>query len=172
MAKSKFTKEFRAKAIKVIQERNPNWNKDFFAEMDIAEATWYDYLKKNIEFSEEVKKAENYWREHTLKKAAQNSLMELVTGKMVEEPEVVKEYVNDGTDKAAKLVVKSIKVKKKWIAPNTAAVIFALSNVDSDNFKNRQQTDSNVTGNLNANFKISVIDSTTPLANSEDDIKD
>lgn len=172
MAKSKFTKEFRAKAIKVIQERNPNWNKGFFAEIDISERAWYEYLKRDMQFMQDVKEAERYWREHTLKKAAQNSLMELVTGKMVEESEVIKEYVNDGTDKAAKLVVKSIKVKKKWIAPNTAAVIFALSNVDSDNFKNRQQTNSNVTGNLNANFKISVIDSPTPLANSEDDIKE
>jgi predicted CopG family antitoxin len=94
----------------------------------IVESTYYEWKATKEEFSEAIKKAEKK-RMEKLAVAARNSLMKLVCGY-----EVINTKIKKGKD--SKVIEEVIETKN--IEPNTAAVIFALTNSDPDNFKNKQ----------------------------------
>lgn len=102
----------------------------------IVESTFYEWKATKEEFSEAIKKAEKK-RMEKLAVAARNSLMKLVCGF-----EVVNTKVKKGKDNK---VIEEI-TETKNIEPNTAAVIFALTNSDPDNFKNKQFNVNNEVG--------------------------
>ena len=103
----------------------------------IVESTFYEWKATKEEFSEAIKKAEKK-RMNKLAIAARNSLMRLVCGFEVVHTKIKK--VKDGK------VIEEV-IETKNIEPNTGAVIFALTNADSENFKNKQFNINNEIGN-------------------------
>jgi hypothetical protein len=100
--------------------------------------TFYEWKKKDKSFVKRIEEADEK-RLNLFKKSARSGLLTLLNGKEYEE--VTTEYVdkkvgknNDGTDAYAPRI-KSMKKTKKFILPNPTSVIFALKNLDPDNFK-------------------------------------
>ena len=108
--------------------------------VDINEATYYEWLKKDIKFNKVIKQAKEEARAQ-LAALAKNSLRKLIEGYEGEES---KEKLKYNTDTKEYYVVEKEKTTKVF-RPDTTAVIFALTNVDSENFKNRQQQSVEVT---------------------------
>jgi len=104
------------------------------AMVGISERCYYDWQANNAEFADAIKKARDQFDE-TLIKEAKESLRKLVSGYEVEETKVV--Y----TDANGKPKIKEKTSVKKHFQPNTAAVIFTLTNKASDEYKNRQNTE-------------------------------
>lgn len=108
---------------------------DTCKKVGLSETQFYVWKKNKPQFAEEVKKAEAS-RLVSFKEMATSGLAKLLD--IHEFEEVSTEYENDNEGKP--LIKKQKRVKKK-IMPNPAAVIFALTNLDPDNWKNRQHTD-------------------------------
>lgn len=114
----------------------------------IAECTYYDWVNKKPEFSENIKKAKDDFNELIVVEA-RRSLIKLVKGYTVKEERVVilhrkrkgedEDYEQEGT-------VKERTVTDKHFQPNPASVFFTLTNRDPDNWKNKM--DNNVTGDI------------------------
>jgi hypothetical protein len=100
--------------------------------------TYYDWYNNKTEFSENIKKAKGEFDDY-IANEARKSLVKLIKGYDIDETKTV--YVNDITGKPK---IKEKTTVKKHFQPNTGAVIFALTNRDSENWKNRQNTE--VTG--------------------------
>lgn len=100
----------------------------------ISEETFYAWKKGKPEFSESLKKAydEKYAR---IAGMAIGGLKKLLGGHRYEE--VIKELKK--TEDGDEMV--EVKRTTKEVMPNATAVIFALKNKDSDNFKDKQQID-------------------------------
>ncbi|WP_293925442.1 helix-turn-helix domain-containing protein [Sphingobacterium sp. UBA6320] len=101
----------------------------------LSETQFYKWKKDKADFAEAIKKAESS-RLVSFKEMATSGLAKLLD--VHEYEEVSTEYEND---KEGKPVIKRQKRVKKKIMPNPTAVIFTLTNLDSENWKNRQQTD-------------------------------
>jgi hypothetical protein len=110
------------------------------AAVGITEKTFYEWQATKREFSEAVKRAREKYDKFILVEA-EKSLVKLVRGYTVEEKKTVYSRVKnkDGSDEKAK--VKEHTVTEKYFQPNTAAVIFALTNRDGEKWKNRQYTE-------------------------------
>jgi hypothetical protein len=134
----------------------------------IAEATFYDWQKKKIEFSEEIKKAKDKYNEMIVIEA-KNSLRKKVMGYDVEESQTV--WIDSkNKDGETKPKIKEKKIIKKHIQPDTVAIIFTLTNKDPENWKNKQSTEINGELKTNADpINISIIN-TDQLPKSEDDV--
>lgn len=124
------------------------------AKAGIHEDTYYEWIKVHPEFSEAVKRAQ---AEHKQKEfgeildSAKKSLKILVEG--TEYDEVETEY---GTDKNGNVYIKHQKTKKKKILPNPTSVIFALTNRDPENWKNRYSTEQDVKVRGDTETKVSL----------------
>lgn len=111
----------------------------------ISEATFARWREKYEDFEKAIKRAEqeyNDWYTNDLVRDCKKSLKMLITG--TEITETTTEYVSD---KDGNPTIKHQRVVTKMIMPNATAIIFALTNRDPDNWKNRQTTD------VNANVK-------------------
>lgn len=99
----------------------------------ISEATYYLWQAEKIEFLEAIKKAQEK-RLEVFRQAARSGLLVLLNGKEFEE--ITTEYIEGKPDAQgnSKPKIKGIKKVKKFIAPNPTSVIFALKNLDDDNF--------------------------------------
>lgn len=93
---------------------------------------WFNDEKSD--FSDAIKKAKNDFL-NSIAVEAQKSLLKKVKGYEVEETKTV--Y----SDNNGKPKIKERTVTKKHIAPDTAALIYTLSNVDPANWKNRQSAE-------------------------------
>lgn len=105
-----------------------------FTKAHIAQSTFYNHLKTDVEFMERVKKAEKEFNEYfdaNIVSISKRSLVELISG--YEYDEITTETI---PDKNGKKIIKTKKVHKK-AAPNTTAVIFALCNRDPEHWQNR-----------------------------------
>lgn len=112
---------------------------DVCKQVGISETTFYEWKESKKEFSEALKKAEEQ-RLSQFKDMARSGLAKILD--VYEYEEVHTEYKTD--DKGAQ-VIKSKKVVTKKVMPNSTAVIFALCNRDSENFKNIQKVNMDVT---------------------------
>jgi hypothetical protein len=107
----------------------------------IAECTYYDWINKKPEFSENIKRAKDDFNVLIVAKASR-SLVKLVEGYTVKEERTVTVFKGKKNDFGDDIgTVKEHTVIDKHIQPNVAATIFALVNRDSDNWKNRQSTE-------------------------------
>lgn len=110
-------------------------------QVGISESTYHEWKASKPEFSEAIKKAKSAFLE-LLSVEAKKSLMKKVKGYEVEETKTV--YVDSGRKnedgKSIPKVKEQTKVMKH-IQPDTAAIIFTLTNTDPDNWKNRQTSD-------------------------------
>ena len=133
----------------------------------ISKSTFYEWLESYPDFSDSLKKARKEFRE-TIVQTLEQSLWKRAAGYEIEESK--NEYITlkDGS----KVLVKSSKITKHF-PPDTGALIFALTNLDPENWKNRQDNRLSVDDGISG-FKISVVhkEGTPPIANSEDDIAD
>lgn len=101
----------------------------------IGDSTFHDWIKAKPEFSECIKKAKEEFQA-TITGKLEATLWKRAMGYEVTETET--EYVSDvdGNPK-----IKSQKSKVKHIQPDTGALIFALTNVSPDKWKNRQRVE-------------------------------
>jgi transposase-like protein len=114
--------------------------------VNISETIFYRWKEEKVEFVESLKKAEEIRNKFFLQEA-KKSLLKKIQGYTVQEKHTtyinVKEVGPDGkpTDKPR---IKEQKIVDKHFQPDTAAIIFTLTNQDPDNWRNRQNTE--VTG--------------------------
>lgn len=133
----------------------------------ISKSTFYEWLESYPDFSDSLKKARKEFRE-TIVQTLEQSLWKRAAGYEVEEVKNEYRTLKDGS----KVLVKSSKITKHF-PPDTGALIFALTNLDPENWKNKQDNRLSVDDGISG-FKISVVhkEGTPPIANSEDDIAD
>lgn len=133
----------------------------------ISKETFYTWINDKPDFSDSLKKARKEFRE-TIVQTLEQSLWKRAAGYEVEEVKNEYRTLKDGS----KVLVKSSKITKHF-PPDTGALIFALTNLDPENWKNKQDNRLSVDESVGG-FKISVVhrDGTPPIANSEDDIAD
>ena len=133
----------------------------------ISKSTFYEWLESYPDFSGSLKKARKEFRE-TIVQTLEQSLWKRAAGYEIEESKNEYRTLKDGS----KVLVKSSKITKHF-PPDTGALIFALTNLDPENWKNRQDNRLSVDDGISG-FKISVVhkEGTPPIANSEDDIAD
>lgn len=127
----------------------------------VSESQYYEWLNIKPEFSEAVKTAkEQYaeWERNQLLADAKKSLMTLINGMDYEE--VTTEYE---PDRHGEPKIKKQTRKSKKIPPSAAAIIFALTNRDPDNWKNRLAQD--ISGKVETATKTDV-----SLSNIPDDL--
>lgn len=115
-------------------------------QVSINQDTYYDWLKNKPEFSDAIKKAKGEFDDFLISEA-KKSLVKKIRGYSVQEKKTVTADTGKTTDEGKPIVkVKEHSVVEKHIQPDTAAIIFTLCNRDSDNWKNRQDT--NITGEM------------------------
>lgn len=133
----------------------------------ISKSTFYEWLESYPDFSDSLKKARKEFRE-TIVQTLEQSLWKRAAGYEIEESKNEYRTLKDGS----KVLVKSSKITKHF-PPDTGALIFALTNLDPENWKNKQDNRLSVDEGISG-FKISVVhkEGTPPIANSEDDIAD
>lgn len=133
----------------------------------ISKETFYTWINDKPDFSDSLKKARKEFRE-TIVQTLEQSLWKRAAGYEIEESKNEYRTLKDGS----KVLVKSSKITKHF-TPDTGALIFALTNLDPENWKNRQDNRLSVDDGISG-FKISVVhkEGTPPIANSEDDIAD
>lgn len=133
----------------------------------ISKETFYTWINDKPDFSDSLKKARKEFRE-TIVQTLEQSLWKRAAGYEVEEVKNEYRTLKDGS----KVLVKSSKTTKHF-PPDTGALIFALTNLDPENWKNRQDNRLSVDESVGG-FKISVVhkEGTPPIANSEDEIAD
>lgn len=108
---------------------------DTCIKVGISEATFHHWRNTKLEFSEALKGAE-YKRLESFKNMALSGLAKILD--VYEYEEVHTDYENDKTGKPK---VKGQKRVKKFTMPNTAAIIFTLTNRDSQDWQNKQNVD-------------------------------
>lgn len=110
----------------------------------ISRRIFYYWREQNPEFDQDVRDAEDA-RMQDLVKVAKRSLRRKVEGYTVDETQVLsipsKEKDANGKPKP---VIKEQRTTHRHVAPDTAAIIFTLTNGDPDNWRNRQTNE--VTG--------------------------
>lgn len=102
----------------------------------ISEETFYKWYRNNIEFSELVKIAKEEGRDARLERL-EASLYQRATG--YEAKETRTEYGTSPVD-GKPIVVKKV-VTTKNVAADTGALVFALTNVAPDKWKNKLNTE-------------------------------
>lgn len=123
--------------------------KDAFTAARVGKTAFYDHLGNDANFADRVKKAEQEyqdWYDSQLVVDCKRSLLELVQG--YEWDETTTEHA---LNKDGKMVEVKKKVVHKKAAPNPTAIIFALCNRDSDNWKNRVNNE--ITGKIDTDSK-------------------
>lgn len=110
----------------------------------IAPRTFYDWQSENTEFAQALEQAKAE-RMQFFVSEAKKSLLKKIQGYTVDETKVVtvpsREKDENGRPKPQ---IKEQTTTKKHIAPDTAAVIFTLTNGEPDTWRNRQTNE--VTG--------------------------
>lgn len=107
------------------------------AKVKISERCFYEWQKENAEFADAIKSAKGDFDEMLLAEA-KKSLVKKVKGYDVEEVKTL--YVDSGKLGAAGTSVPKIKEQTKTtkhIQPDTASIIFVLTNKDPEEWKNR-----------------------------------
>lgn len=108
--------------------------------------TFYEWLKKDAEFSKEIKNARTVARQN-FGVIAKNSLRRLIEG--FETTDIIEAEKLNRQGEKIKTVTRTTKIHK----PDTAAVIFTLTNVDPTNWKNRQNVSGEITTNEMIRFE-------------------
>lgn len=103
----------------------------------ISESTYYEWLDTKPEFSENIEKAKDKF-DKLLVSEAKKSLMKKVKGYTVQEKKIVT-IPSDKKDPAGNPLpkIKEQTVIDKHFQPDTGAIVFALTNKASDEYKNR-----------------------------------
>lgn len=103
---------------------------------NVSTTQFHVWMNKYAEFAMAVEKAKSDF-DANIVRVATRGLMQLVTGYEYDEKKT--EYEKDPSNPDKQRIVKQTIVRKK-VAPNITAVIFALTNKDPENWKNRLNT--------------------------------
>lgn len=107
---------------------------------NIAESTWHRWQAEKSEFSELIKKAQEKQRV-AISSLAKRSLVKKLEGYDYEET------VTEGkTDNDGKLKSKHVKRVQRHVPPSDTCIIFALKNLDPDNFSDTHRVDHTTKG--------------------------
>ena len=110
----------------------------------ITKSTYYDWLNDYPEFAQAVEQAREERMQYFVSEA-KKSLLKKIQGYTVDETKVVTVPSSDKDENGRpKPKIKEQTTTKKHIQPDTAAVIFTLTNGEPDKWRNRQTTE--VTG--------------------------
>lgn len=109
--------------------------KEFCAAMGIDKHTYYSWLKKST-FSTSIKEAHQRWR-HKAPLEIYNKLLHKARG-YDRQLTKTKTFERNG-----KMITETI-TETHHYPPDTGAAIFLLTNLDPENFKNRNTTESNI----------------------------
>ena len=134
MSASKYIPEIVNKIIELI-ETDSYTIEEICKNVCINKQTYYDWKEKYPDFLESIKKAQLKFNENVVSEA-KKSLMKKIKGYEVEEVTTMTEKINGKT-----IVTGPVKTVKKHVQPDTTAIIFSLTNLDSENFKNRNYTE-------------------------------
>jgi len=110
------------------------------ANVNISERCYYDWQSKHAEFAESIARAREKFDEIIVQEA-KNSLRKKITGYTVQEKKVVMVEGKAGPDGKTKPKIKEQVTIDKHFQPDTAAIIFVLTNKAADEYKNRQNTE-------------------------------
>lgn len=106
----------------------------------ICENTLYAWAREFAEIEALLKDSQRQRDESfkkSLKERAKSALEKLVSG--FESVETYQEGIPD--EVTGKIITTKVTTRKKFTPPNTTAVIFALTNVDGENFKHKSETE-------------------------------
>lgn len=139
--KTKYTPELVTRICGLL-EKDTYTVSELCESVGISETTFYDWKVKFSEFSDAIKKAEER-RLGFFVVEAKRSLLKKIQGYEVKETQIVS---IPGVDEKGnpKQIIKEKKTIKKHIQPDTTAIIFALTNLDPEHWKNRQNIDGNI----------------------------
>lgn len=104
----------------------------------IGTSAFHDWVRKDSQFSEDIKKAKDDFQA-TIVGKLEASLWKRAIGYEVTETET--EYTSD---KDGKPRIKNQKTKIKHIQPEVGALVFALTNVAPEKWINRQRVDNTI----------------------------
>lgn len=133
---SKYSPEIVAKICELI-EKDSFTIPEICKCVGIAESTFHEWQSTKAEFSEAIKKARSRFSD-TMAVEAARSLRKLVCG--YDHTETTTESTDTGQldDNGKKILkVKKHVTRTKHVEPNTAAIIFTLTNLDPEHWKNR-----------------------------------
>lgn len=102
------------------------------AKVGIVKDTYYNWLKTKSDFSDAIKKAQEEFDQMILIEA-KRSLVKLIKGFERDETKVIYRDDEKGLPK-----IKEKTVSKKYYPPSLGAIIHLQTNLDPDNWKNRQ----------------------------------
>ena len=136
MSASKYIPEIVNKIIELI-ETDSYTIKEICKNVGINKQTYYDWKGKYPDFLESIKKAQLKFNDNVVSEA-KKSLMKKIKGYEVEEvtTEFKRIKLND-----IETPIEIVKTVLKNVAPDTTAIIFSLTNLDGENFKNRNYTE-------------------------------
>lgn len=97
---------------------------------------WADLISEISKAFKKAKEDNSKANKENVREKAVDGLKRLITGFFVEE-----EDVEEFKDKNGKLISTKTRKKKKYIQPQTAAIIFALKNVDPANWNDDKFSD-------------------------------
>ncbi len=120
------------KAITDLIKKDTYTIAEICASVGISESCFYNWQSEHGEFGEAITQARIDANMRFVKMARKSLAMKL-EGYEVEETKTV--YGNDITGKPK---IKEKQVIKKHFQPDTQAIVFALTNLDGDNWKNKQ----------------------------------
>ncbi len=126
---------------------------------DLNKSTYYEWIKKNKEFSNALKEAKECFKENLEVKLVA-SLARSATGY-----HYTKKRTEYGSDKDGKPIIKKQTIEDVEVQPNVGASIFLLTNINPDKWKNKVSND--VTADVKAETKT---EGTYSLKDVPDDI--
>lgn len=129
---AKYSKSLVNKICKLIESDDYTVS-ELCLQTGISEAIYYRWRTEKVEFLEKLQAAEQK-RLEFFRKEARSGLLTLLHGKEYEE--VTTEFIEGKPDKDgnSKPKIKLQRKVKKFILPNPTSVIFALKNLDNENF--------------------------------------
>lgn len=135
----------------------------------VSHDAFYKWMRTKAEFADLVKKARENFMEKRQGELEQSLMARAMGTTKVEE--ITSEYMAGADGKP--VLVKQVR-KEKTVPPDTAALIFALTNAAPDKWRNRQNNE--VTGKdgerLLAPLVVEVIDSRDKVDTGQDDNQD
>ena len=134
---AKFSKKITEKVVELIKS-DTFTIAEICRQVGIAQRTFHLWIEEHPDFAEAIEQAKEE-RMQFFVLEAKKSLLKKIKGY-----DVTETHVTTVPDKDGNPVIKEQKNVKKHIQPDTAAVIFTLTNGDPEHWRNRQTTE--VTG--------------------------
>ncbi len=137
MGKSRLTKKMHDRIVEMVQSDTYTYT-EICAACGITTRTFYLWRENFPDFDQDIKDAEES-RMQDFVKIAKRSLRRKIEGYTVDETCVTTVPSRKKDEKGKPIPeIKEQKTNHRHVAPDTAAIIFTLTNGDPDNWRNRQ----------------------------------